>query len=377
MNIPQVVISDTVSIYLLLTLLMEAKFKDILGEKEGIRLKQLIYLTMISSVLDIILTMSDGKSGVFMYFLNYYGNTVLFVTPILIAWCWLSFIFLFYKRLNDFKTGNWFLTRFLMIPGIVSLGAGAVQLFVPVLFRVDQENYYHRLNLSWLSVGVVFFYIFAGILIFYGRKAPAYFRTGNIWMFVFPIIGGTIFQFTFYGVSVIFPSVTLGLTGFYISCHNEIMMRDWMTGLLNRTCFMSAAVQKICKENPNAGIIMLDVDRFKEINDRFGHLEGDHALKLVADVLKEAADDDDLVFRFGGDEFLFLTCSEDPEHLENTKQKLLAGVREINAEGTLPYRLSLSCGTAVNKGNGMNLENVLNAADFIMYSQKNGQARPE
>ncbi|MBR7046376.1 MAG: hypothetical protein IKI23_12075, partial [Lachnospiraceae bacterium] len=72
MNIPQVVISDTVSLYLL-TLLMEAQSKDIQREKEGIRLKQLICLTMLSSILDIVLSLIDGKEGAFWYLLNYYG----------------------------------------------------------------------------------------------------------------------------------------------------------------------------------------------------------------------------------------------------------------------------------------------------------------
>lgn len=86
MNIPQVIITDTVSFYLLLTLLLEAKFKDILGEREGFLLRHLIYATMLSSILDMILTLIDGKQGPFLYYLNYYGNAVLFITPVLIAW---------------------------------------------------------------------------------------------------------------------------------------------------------------------------------------------------------------------------------------------------------------------------------------------------
>ena len=65
------VITDTVSFYLLLTLLLEAKFKDILGEKESLLLRLLIYTTMIFTFLDMILTIIDGRPGAFWHYLNY------------------------------------------------------------------------------------------------------------------------------------------------------------------------------------------------------------------------------------------------------------------------------------------------------------------
>lgn len=374
MNIPQVVISDTVSLYLL-TLLMEAQSKDIQREKEGIRLKQLICLTMLSSILDIVLTLIDGKEGAFWYLLNYYGNTVLFITPTLIAWCWLSFLCQFYLRMRDYRGRSPMESRLLKIPGVAALGAGTVQFFVPVLFRIDQNNVYHRMPLSWLSVGVAFFYIAAGIIIYYLRKAPAYFRTGNVWLFGFPILVGTLFQFMFYGVSVIFPSVTIGLTGFYISCHKEIMMRDTLTGLLNRTCFLSGQTQRLFSDSSNSGIIMLDVDRFKEINDKYGHLEGDRALKLVAGILKASVGDEDLIFRFGGDEFLILCQSRNTEHLSRVKEKILAEMQKFNESKKVPYPLTVSCGIAGSRENAGNLESALKAADFNMYSEKGCRGR--
>jgi diguanylate cyclase (GGDEF)-like protein len=239
---------------------------------------------------------------------------------------------------------------------------------------VDENNVYHRLPLSWFAVATAFFYIVTGSVVFHFRNAHSHYKTGNILLFILPIIGGTSFQFMFYGVSTIFPSITLGLTGFYISCHNEVLMRDWLTGLLNRTCFLSAEVQRLVTDHRNAGLIVLDIDSFKEINDHHGHLEGDRALKAVAKVLKSEAGEKDLVFRYGGDEFLILSYSKDPDHLEQVKQKILASIESLNQKGELPYRISLSCGTAVNTGNGMDLESVLKAADFTMYSEKNGKA---
>lgn len=374
MNIPQVVITDTISFYLLLTLLLEAKFKAILGDREGFLLRHLIYATMISSFLDMILTLVDGKPEPFLWVLNYYGNAVLFLTPVLIAWYWLNFIFLFHKRIGDFKNCGPIVNIFLIIPGLISLGIDVLQLFRPVLFWVDEYNVYHRLSLSWLAVATAFFYIVSGAVVFHFRNAHSHYKTGNIFLFIVPIIGGTMFQFMFYGVSTIFPSITLGLTGFYISCHNEVLMRDWLTGLLNRTCFLSAEVQRIFTDHKNAGLIVLDIDCFKEINDRYGHLEGDKALKTVARILKDEAGEKDLVFRFGGDEFLILSYSKEPDYLDLVKQRILSRMDALNESGNLPYPLTLSCGTALNKGNDMDLESVLRTADFTMYSEKYGKA---
>lgn len=135
MNIPQAIITDTVSFYLLLTLLLEAKFKDILGEREGFLLRHLIYTTMLSSILDMILTLINGKQGPFLYYLNYYGNAVLFITPVLIAWLWLNFIFVFHKRMNDYSSRGPVMNYILLIPGLISLGTAFLQLFRPVLFK--------------------------------------------------------------------------------------------------------------------------------------------------------------------------------------------------------------------------------------------------
>ena len=81
---------------------------------------------------------------------------------------------------------------------------------------------------------------------------------------------------------------------------------------------------------------MLDIDRFKEINDSFGHLEGDNALKIAANTLKEAAGEKDLVFRYGGDEFLILSCSDDPDHLDQLKQKIHTSLKALNESRVLP-----------------------------------------
>lgn len=137
MNIPQVVIADTVSIYMLFILLVEAQFETVMGDKEGRLIRTLVKLTMVSSFLDMIIDITAGRPGNLYMFINYYGNIVIFATPVLITWCWLYFIFLFRKKLSGeipFLSSQSIWYRLLLLPGSCVLTLCVIQAFTPVIF---------------------------------------------------------------------------------------------------------------------------------------------------------------------------------------------------------------------------------------------------
>ncbi len=102
------------------------------------------------------------------------------------------------------------------------------------------------------------------------------------------------------------------LHGQLLKQHAELELvsqSDPLTGLTNRRS-LDAEIHRLIAASNGTGVpvtvLLLDIDHFKEYNDRFGHLEGDECLKLVADALKNLGSDDDLACRFGGEEFLIL-----------------------------------------------------------------------
>jgi two-component system, cell cycle response regulator len=116
--------------------------------------------------------------------------------------------------------------------------------------------------------------------------------------------------------------------------------------------------------------LMVDVDRFKTINTRFGHLTGDTVLAEIAGMLKASIRGSDAAVRYGGDEFLILLADTTAHGAANVIERLNKNVAEWNAADALDnFRLSLSIGVA-EWCDGLALDEVLDLADRNMYEQK-------
>lgn len=116
---------------------------------------------------------------------------------------------------------------------------------------------------------------------------------------------------------------------------------------------------------------MMDVNRFKEINDRYSHLVGDQVLKEVACLLQENTRVGDTVFRYGGDEFLVL-LSENREAVRKIKRRLQKQLKSWNEEnGLLDFPLTLAMGISYwSPEDAQTIEEVLREADQRMYEEK-------
>jgi diguanylate cyclase (GGDEF)-like protein len=159
----------------------------------------------------------------------------------------------------------------------------------------------------------------------------------------------------------------------------NLALTDDLTGLYNRRGFMAMAERQMrLGRRTGRGMIlfMMDVDSLKQINDSFGHLEGDRALKHTAEVLEETFRDSDVIARLAGDEFAVLAI-EAAGHSERTIQtRLFDGLKSISAE-QFPYELSLSLGFArFDPRNCTSLEELMAKADQAMYEHKRRRSAP-
>lgn len=150
---------------------------------------------------------------------------------------------------------------------------------------------------------------------------------------------------------------------------------DSLTGLPNRAFFegrLMRALRNANKLNERVAVLFLDSDRFKEINDNFGHAAGDAVLVAVADRVRGQLRDEDLVARLGGDEFaVLLTPLHKTEDAEGIADKILASMDQpIQLPGSAQVLTSLSIGIAVYPDHGATPGALLNAADAAMYQAK-------
>jgi diguanylate cyclase (GGDEF)-like protein len=152
---------------------------------------------------------------------------------------------------------------------------------------------------------------------------------------------------------------------------------DDLTGLANRSHLIEALAAAIAAggEHPGAGLLFFDLDRFKEINDRFGHKGGDVVLLEMAARLRESAGDDDVVARLGGDEFVVLCRNVTSQHqLLEIAGRFMDALSSPFLVANRLLRVTASCGAALADG-CPDEEEALRWADIAMYDAKrNGRA---
>ena len=150
---------------------------------------------------------------------------------------------------------------------------------------------------------------------------------------------------------------------------------DSLTGLPNRAFFegrLIRALRNASKLDERVAVLYLDSDRFKGINDNFGHAAGDAVLTAVATRVKAQLREDDLVARLGGDEFaVLLTPLHEAEDAERIAEKIIASMdMPIQLPGNASVLTSLSIGIAVYPDHGTTPGTLLHAADAAMYQAK-------
>ena len=148
---------------------------------------------------------------------------------------------------------------------------------------------------------------------------------------------------------------------------------DYLTGLPNaRSLFvqLDSELARCRRHRMSLAVVVCDLDGFKQINDRFGHLEGNRLLKSFAAKLKQTCREYDYVARMGGDEFVLILPGLRPEAIEDKKQHLQYLAAEAGREISGKDLLSVSVGHAFYPEDGADAEQLLSEADRQMFVQK-------
>ncbi len=155
----------------------------------------------------------------------------------------------------------------------------------------------------------------------------------------------------------------------------EAAITDPLTGLFNRRGFLALAQQQLNvaeRNKRNMMLLYLDLDKMKEINDKFGHKEGDQALVDTAALLKKTFRASDIVGRMGGDEFAVLLTEPSERNVKNIVfDHIERNLKGHNEEARRPYRLSFSIGIAYyDPARPCSFDDLLIKADRMMYEEK-------
>jgi diguanylate cyclase (GGDEF)-like protein len=152
---------------------------------------------------------------------------------------------------------------------------------------------------------------------------------------------------------------------------------DELTGAWDRGSFEYYLRNRLPQEQEGFGIIYCDVDHLKEINDSYGHREGDFAISTAVCLLREAIRTEDIIVRHGGDEFLVIVKSPFKKDLDHIVQRMEHIFDEYNQDSTKRYKLECSFGGDIFDKSYSSIDHFINYIDGLMYLNKNKKKNKE
>ena len=366
-NLQSIVITNAVGIVLLISLLVTGQMARERRTLVDRMFAVMIFVCMGSCIFEPITWLVDGRPEPWAFFLNYLGNTYCYCATAFHAYLWVLYVDL---RLH--RGANRIERRY-----PIALAASALMVLAIIgnlcghyLFVIDENNVYHRLPLSYLNYALLFALLFFSVWLKYKyQRDHNKVRFFPMAMFLVPIFVGSGLQAAIFGVSLAWPSVCIGLTSIHMSQQNELAYIDSLTGLYNRA-YMDSMLKTMERKRELKAGIMVDLDFFKQINDRYGHSVGDRALKEIARILAACTPRGSEAIRMAGDEFIILLDTQDEAEIRRVEALINARVAEFNATGKEPYELSLSFGGCLYDPEKDTADTFLGRLDELMYSEK-------
>ena len=245
------------------------------------------------------------------------------------------------------------------------------------IFYFDENGLFQRGRIYMLQALTILVYILLTSMLATRRAVTqkTAFEKQNCLSLIFfiipPAIASVVQQFN-HNAPITVMGLSIAVYYVYLNMLDSQVYNDSLTGLNNRRRARYYLLDSLELADTKPFVVfMIDVDYFKTINDKYGHSEGDRALCVVADSLKDTADQyDGFAARMGGDEFLLsmnYTPGVIPEHIADTIQRhMMNHIREKN----LPYELKVSVGYMVCSSKKTLITDLLAKADEMQYKSK-------
>ena len=194
---------------------------------------------------------------------------------------------------------------------------------------------------------------------------------------------GTLFPVSISGSNIVIDGHIKGIIGTYVDITKRKKMEqelerlahyDVLTGCYSRGHGLALLEQQIKTANRKktpVTLFYLDIDRFKYINDTFGHQEGDKVLKEAVNLFKLTLRKVDIICRLGGDEFLLILSDTSPEKAPQIRGRINKNLKKLNQKLAKPYKIDFSIGLShYNTSNPLSIEELIRVADENMYKEK-------
>ena len=359
-----VLTANIISILLIGTLYLANRQKA--EYDRDMRLLQQIMVTIgIANISDCCVYYLAGSSNIVIKVLVFLSGSGLFLGNVMIGYLWAKFIMVHMNipfsdiRRNIYRT-----------IGLVAIVLLVINIFYPLVFSVSDGRYQRGFAYIIFLVFAAF-YILDSLFLYVKRvKKNGSLKLFPVHIFLIPVILGVVIQAFFVEIAITWTSIAISVAGIMTALKNEIIFTDCLTGLYNRV-YLEFLHKRACnKKDCWVSGIMIDLNGFKQINDNYGHAEGDLALCIVADLLRKSFSEYGVVTRYAGDEFVIMLNTTDDQLIQKIIKSAKKNFVTENEKNDKPYQLSASMGYAITNLSNETIDDFMNRIDEQMYQDK-------
>ena len=359
-----VLTANIISILLIGTLYLANRQKA--EYNRDMRLLQQMMVTIgIANISDCCVYYLTGSSNIVIKVLVFLSGSGLFLGNVMIGYLWAKFIMVHMNipfsdiRRNIYRT-----------IGLISIVLLVINIFYPLVFSVSDGRYQRGFAYIIFLIFAAF-YILDSLYLYVKRvKKNGSLKLFPVHIFLIPVILGVVIQTFFVEIPITWTSIAISVAGIMTALKNEIIFTDCLTGLYNRV-YLEFLHKRACnKKDCWVSGIMIDLNGFKQINDNYGHAEGDLALCIVADLLRKSFSEYGVVTRYAGDEFVIMLNTTDDQFIQKIIKSAKKNFVTENEKNDKPYQLSASMGYAITNLSNETIDDFMNRIDEQMYQDK-------
>ena len=328
-------------------------------------LQQMMVTIGIANISDCCVYYLAGSSNIVIKVLVFLSGSGLFLGNVMIGYLWAKFIMVHMNipfsdiRRNIYRT-----------IGLISIVLLVINIFYPLVFSVSDGRYQRGFAYIIFLIFAAF-YILDSLYLYVKRvKKNGSLKLFPVHIFLIPVILGVVIQAFFVEIAITWTSIAISVAGIMTALKNEIIFTDCLTGLYNRE-YLEFLHKRACnKKDCWVSGIMIDLNGFKQINDNYGHAEGNLALCIVADLLRKSFSEYGVVTRYAGDEFVIMLNTTDDQLIQKIIKSAKKNFVTENEKNDKPYQLSASMGYAITNLSNETIDDFMNRIDEQMYQDK-------
>lgn len=328
-------------------------------------LQQMMVTIGIANISDCCVYYLAGSSNIVIKVLVFLSGSGLFLGNVMIGYLWAKFIMVHMNipfsdiRRNIYRT-----------IGLISIVLLVINIFYPLVFSVSDGRYQRGFAYITFLIFAAF-YILDSLYLYVKRvKKNGSLKLFPVHIFLIPVILGVVIQAFFVEIAITWTSIAISVAGIMTALKNEIIFTDCLTGLYNRV-YLEFLHKRACnKKDCWVSGIMIDLNGFKQINDNYGHAEGDLALCIVADLLRKSFSEYGVVTRYAGDEFVIMLNTTDDQLIQKIIKSAKKNFVTENEKNDKLYQLSASMGYAITNLSNETIDDFMNRIDEQMYQDK-------